>query len=153
MKTIIATLITLAGMNAFADGFACESESGLNIKVYNHTQSGEGTRNAAIMVISDQYVNQGNKTIARFTDVKNTLRNSGASYVANVDLRVKESNRKGENIGGTKLGELDTIALNVHFSYAAPVEAGEEVEGTLKLTKRNGEVLREDVVCTRYLKN
>ncbi len=153
MKALVISIALLAGTIAHADGFKCITESGLNIQVYNHTQAASGTRNAAIMVVSDANVGRGNKTIASFSDVKNTLSSKSATYIANVDLRVSESNRKGELIGGTKLGYLSALVLEVNFSYVAPLAYGDKTSALLTLVKRDGQKLVEDVVCTRYLKN
>jgi hypothetical protein len=154
MKALIVALAVLASTTvAHADGFVCTSESGIVLKVYNHTAPEKGTRSAALMVVSNSEVGAGNKTIAKFTDAKRTVASLKQTYVGKVDLRVSESNRKGELIGGTKLGQLDLIILSVDFSYAAPVAHGEALTATLTLQKRNGEELIEDVNCTRYLKN
>jgi hypothetical protein len=105
------------------------------------------------MVVSDPEVRDGDKTIARFTDTKGTVTNSGATYTADVDLRFSDSNKAGRLIGGTKLGQLDTIVLDVDFSYAQPVDNGDSVDGVLHLNKRGGGEIALDVTCERYLKN
>jgi hypothetical protein len=154
-KMILVMAAVMASSSAaFADGFVCETRSqDLNVKVYNHTAPEYGTRNAAVMVVSDPSVSHGRKTIARFTSVNGRITNKGAFYVADVDLRYKDSKRKGELIGGTKLGELDKIVLDVDFSYSRPIANGEEVRGMLSLNKRNGQVIDLAVDCYRYLKN
>lgn len=156
MKSLIVAIVGMMVVSgaAKADGFKCYApEFDQNIKVYNHTHADEGTRNASIMIISDEAINAGRKTVATFSDVKNTLTNTGASYNAKVDLRVSESNRKGENVFGTKLGEIAAIKLNVFFTYGDNLAAGEELEGKLIVTKRNGDKIKSAVECTRYLKN
>lgn len=153
MKALLITLALITGNLAHADGFKCISESGLAIKVFNHTQPEDGTRTGAVMVVSDANVGFGNKTIASFKAEKGVLASKELVYTAKVDLRMSESNRQGELIGGTKLGYLSKLSLIVHFSYAAPLADGERVGATLKLTKRDGEQLFESVSCTRYLKN
>ncbi len=152
---VLVTMILGANTMAYADGFRCESRDGkLSVKVFNHVMAEDGTRNGAVMVVSDNDVQLGRKTIARFTDTKSTLSNSGALYEAKVDLRVSGSSRKGELIGGTKLGELKTLVLEIDFKYNRPIEDGEVVDGVLTLNKRNGEVAADlDLDCTRYLKN
>jgi hypothetical protein len=152
-KVILALTVIAAATAARADGFVCQTESGLNVKVYNHTDASEGTRNGAMMILSDSTVGAGNKTVATFSHVKGTLASSSANYVADVDLRFSGSNRKGELLAGTKLGEVDMIVLSVDFSYAAPVEAGVELTGELTLIKRNGQEIIEQASCQRYLKN
>lgn len=152
-QVLIATVVALMGLQARADGFKCQSESGLNIKVFNHTHPAIGTRTAAIMVISDSAIGMGNRTIATFPESKGVLMSSSTVYLADVDLRMTGSRRAGELIGGTKLGELDQIKLSVNFTYSEPIAAGEVVTGLLTLIKRNGEKIREAVECLRYLKN
>jgi hypothetical protein len=155
MKNLALALVALSvSAVAHADGFVCQTHEGdLTIKAYNNTQAENGTRNAAVLVLSDPSVGAGKKTIARFTDINETLTNVGASYDATVDLRFNDSDLAGRNIGGTKLGQLKTVHLDVDFSYSTPVAAGASVEGTLVLIKRNGSELTHAVTCTRYLKN
>ena len=154
MKTIVFALTIAAASMAQAAGFVCTSESGLNVKVYEHTSPEAGTRTAAVMVISDSNVGGGNKTIARFTDANQLLASKSMRYTAKVDLRFADSKRAGELIGGTKLGQLKEIILNVHFSYSNPVPAGTELAGQLALVKRaGGPSIVERVSCVRYLKN
>lgn len=154
MKTFAVLGLLLASTPAFADGFVCESErDGLVIKVYNQIQPSEGTRNAAVMVVSDSSVAASNKTIARFTDANLTLGNEGSVYTANVDHRFNDSNRKGELIGDTKIGYLKHLVLDIDFSYARPVAQGSLLRGALTLIKRDGEQLPIDMTCARYLKN
>jgi hypothetical protein len=57
MKSLFIALLLTLSVNAFADGFKCEQLiHTLKIKVYNNTQPTEGTRKAAIMVLSDSSV-------------------------------------------------------------------------------------------------
>lgn len=153
MKKVLFTIALLAGSFAQADGFTCQTDSGLVVKVYNNTQPSKGTRTAAVMVISDSRVNQGNKTIARFTEANGRVESSALVYTADVDLRFTDSARGGELIAGTKLGYIDTIKLYVDFSYARPVPAGDELNAALQVVKRDGEKIVEEAICQRYLKN
>jgi len=153
-KLIIALAAVLAtGTLAHADGFVCATEAqDLKIQVYNQVQPEEGTRNAAIMVISNPRVQLGRKTIAKFHS-ESLLVNRAALYSADVDLRYVDSNRKGELIAGTKLGFIDTITLAVDFTYAQPVVEGSMADGVLTIVKRDGQVKELAVECERYLKN
>lgn len=154
MMKFAIVLAALTATAAHADGFNCQTEAGdLVIKAYNNTQAAEGTRNAAVMIFSDPSVGAGKKTIARFSDANETVRNVGATYEAKVDLRFNDSSLGGRNIGGTKLRFIDTLTLEVAFNYNHPIASGESVEGTLTVLKRNGEELSHAVECTRYLKN
>jgi len=155
LVNIFAVIVMTAfSASAQADGFNCQTADGsVNVKLINHTNPEIGTRVAAVMVLSDTNVAYGRKTIARFTDVNGVLASRSSRYEANVDLRFNDSARKGELILGTKLGMLDTIIADIDFSYAAPVANGEEVTGTLVLVKRDGNKIKSDLVCSRYLKN
>lgn len=150
---MIAAVLVSASAQAQADGFVCTSESGTVVKVFNHTQPSKGTRTGAIMVVSDSSVGYGNKTIATFKETDGLLTSKELAYIAKVDLRFKDSSRKGELIAGTKLGELKTIQLHLNFSYAHPIENGDLVSGRIYLNKRNDQTLSEKVSCARYLKN
>jgi len=155
MKAFIVIAAILASSAAKADGFVCQTVEGdLNVKVYNQVQPEQGTRNAAVMIVSDPSIRAGNKTIAKFSAANGTLTSRQMMYVADVDLRFTDSSRVGELISGTKLGELTEISLNVDFAYspASTMAAGEETAAELKLVKRNGAVITRDVVCSRYLK-
>jgi hypothetical protein len=147
----ILALGFVTSSTALADGFVCANDE-IVVKVYNNTDAAVGTRTAAVMVVSDPQVGAGRKTIARFTDANGLIQSNGASYTSNVDLRFGNSSRKGELIGGTKLGELDTIQLDVDFSYSAPIAAGTHVAGLLTLNKRNGQSIELELDCKRYLK-
>jgi hypothetical protein len=62
MKSLFIALLLTLSVNAFADGFKCEQLiHTLKIKVYNNTQPTEGTRNPAVMVLSDSSVAFGKK--------------------------------------------------------------------------------------------
>ena len=159
MKSAVAMMLVLASSlagasSAFADGWQCQNQDDtLRIKAFNKTQADEGTRNASVMILSDPQLQEGRKTIARFTDVNETLSNYGAFFVADVDLRYSDSNLAGKLIAGTKLGFLDKIVLDVDFKYSNPQSKGESVPASLTLLKRNGEEIKQELSCVRYLKN
>jgi hypothetical protein len=153
MKMLVLLASIAMGFAAKADGFKCETRSGLIVQIYNHTSASAGTRTGSIMVLSDSKVQYGNKTIASFTAEKQTLSSQTLRYVGKVDLRVKESNRKGEIFAGTNLGHASEIAVTVFFNYAHPTAAGQVMPAEFVVVKRNGDVLTEPTVCERYLKN
>jgi hypothetical protein len=154
MKKLILAMAVLMSSAAFAEGFVCENfENALRVKVFNHVTPSEGTRSVAVMVLSDTSIEQGRKTIATISADDFLVTNESAVYSALVDLRYSESSRKGENIAGTKLGQLKYVILDIGFTYARPVPAGTRLEGELILKKRSGEDIRLDVSCWRYLKN
>lgn len=154
MTKLLVTLGTLIlSLNAHADGFRCSTEEGLNIKVFNHTDNNVGTRSVAKMIVSNDNVGFGNKTIATFSDAQSLVSSLKQTYVAKVDLRYSTVGGKGELIGGTRLGEVDLIILSVDFNYSRPVADGTIVPGWITLQKRNGQELIQEATCIRYLKN
>lgn len=153
VKSVLA-VSALASFAAHADGFLCENlEENVRVKVFNKVNADEGTRNAAIMVLSDPSISSGKKTTARFAADNELVNNKGAVYTAEVDLRFNDDNLKGRNFAGTKLGNVKYITLDVDFSFAQPVENGTQVDGQLIVTKRNGTAdIQIPVSCIRYLK-
>lgn len=155
MKKLILASILLLGAQSFADGFICQNlDQNLRIKVFHQTQPVMGTRNAAIMIVSDPSISDGHKTTATFSADNALLTSNSSTYTADVDLRFGTSDLKGRNIGGTKLGNLDQIILSVGFSYSDPVPAGTPISAEAVLIRRNGgDDIRIPMDCTRYLKN
>lgn len=154
MTKLVLALAMVTGASAFADGFICSDANGdLRLKVYDKTQPKEGTKDAAIMIVSNPSATPGNQTIATFNSDDSLLANDSSSYTAEVDLRYNTSNQAGADIGGTQLGQLKYITLDVDFSYSNPVPNGTVVSGEVTLTKRdNAGDVDIAVNCTRYLK-
>ena len=154
MKLFVILFSLLFAIPLFADGFICENrEQKLEINAFNQTQPRLGTRNAAILVLSNPSVEYGNRTIATFAADTGLLTNQGSAYTAHVDLRYRTSNRRNAAVGPTRLGQLKFIVLDVAFSYARPVPAGTALSAVAILMKRSGEEIRLPMECTRYLKN
>lgn len=160
MKTVLLSLATLILSTPFAlaDGFLCEGKnSGLQIKLYNHTDPAYGTRTPAILVLANPMIQSDRKTVAVFSDENQTLNYLGrGQYQAKVDLRYLDSGRQGENVAGTKLGQLKTIILKIKFSYSHTgtliANSVDEIPAALFYQKRNGELLDEQATCKRYRK-
>lgn len=154
ISKVVVAVVTLSSQVALADGFRCVNEDrDLKVTVYNQTDADLGTRSGAVMVVSNPQIGEGRKTIARFSDANGVLESEGATYTADVDLRFSDSSRQGELIGGTKLGELESIKLVVAHNYLDPVEDGELLDGYVRLVKRSGGSIYHQMTCTRYLKN
>lgn len=155
MKALLLALaLVSASVTARADGFDCQmSDEKLQLHIYNQTQPALGTRNPAVLVLSDATVAHGRKTIAVLRAEDGLLWKEDGKYVGKVDLRFKESDRKGENVAGTKLGYLKRIEIALDFSYADGLAEGAEVDGLVTFVKRNGETVTRDLFCVRYLKN
>lgn len=157
MKKVMAalTLIMFASVNAFADGFVCESDaSDLRIKVYNKVSPSEGTRVASVMIVTDPRVSGGRKTVAKFSTDRGTLataHNQSLKFAGNVDLRFSDLSA-GEYLVGTRLGEVDTIHLTIDFVYGDNLANGEQTSGRMLIVKRDGDSTLRYATCTRYLK-
>jgi hypothetical protein len=164
MKSILFMIsVLIASQTAMADGFRCEGvNTGIQIKIYNYTEYSMGTRTPAVMVVADPTVRSPNKTVAIFKHENNNLYYLGNGlFEGQVDLRYSETGRKGENIAGTKLGFLKSIQVQLFsdfgrkFSYekADEYKNNEILDARYSYVKRNGEILEEKAVCTRYLKD
>ena len=154
MKTVLILLAALTTTNVLASGFICEAlDADLDIKVYNKVMPAEGTKNPAIMVLSNPTISQGRKTIAVFKETNGLLTKNGQMYVAKVDHRFNDTGRKGELLAGTNIGNVKQVILNLDFSYAFPVDSGDYVPGTLSIVRRNGNTIHLELECERYLKN
>lgn len=154
MNAVIAVAVIFGAVAANADGFVCmNEEKTLKVAVYDHTRAKLGTRNAAKMVISNPRLKYGKQTIAAFDRSSGLLRSKYMAYTAKVDLRHKDSSRKGEYVGGTRLGSVDTFRLAVDFSYGYPVAHGDESYAQLTILTRSGDIKDIDMLCVRYLKS
>lgn len=153
MKNIFVVLAALSSSVAFADGFVCVNESDrIGVKIYNHTHAEDGTRNGAVMIVSNQVSPRGFRTAAKFRDATAKLSNESSVYTAKVDLRYNDTNKDGK-IAYVNISDISSITLDVDFSYANPVREGAHVNGNLYLNTRDGETVSYLLDCARYLKN
>ena len=152
---LLTTASFMAAPNVRADGFVCNSADGdLTVRVYNQTQPARGTRSVAVMVLSDNSVKPGNRTIARFYAERGRLASYGPRYAAQVDLSAEDAaGQRGEYVGGTRLMYVAAFTLDVNFNYSVPVPAGTLLDGNLTIQKTNGQLIGLDMTCERYLKN
>ncbi|MEO5666846.1 MAG: hypothetical protein ABIR96_02180, partial [Bdellovibrionota bacterium] len=133
------------------DGFVCDStHESLRVQVYNRTQPGDGTRNVAVMVLSDPSLPRGERTLKRFEADNDTLANQGATYTAIVQRQLQVmSDRQAL---GVQLGQIQELALSIDFSYRSPVTQNDVVSGVLQITQVNGDQLWVDMDCHHYRK-
>ena len=128
-----AVVMMIAGMAtaavAKADGFTCQGRStGVNIKLFNHTDADAGTRSAAVLVLSNPAIQSPNKTIAKFTDANQTLAYKGyGKYEAKVDLRFNDSGRAGENIAQSN--GLGCLFRSLALGIVGLLDGHNEVDG------------------------
>lgn len=152
MKFVLVAVLLISGSVAKADGFLCETQTGLRLKVFNHVAPDVGTRVPAVMIVSDPTVKVGHRTAGVFRNADaGLLRDEMGTYLAKVDLR--DARAKGQAFIGSRLEDVEQIKLYVDFTYSRPVAHGEELTGVMTLIKRNQGLFVEQAVCTRYLKN
>jgi hypothetical protein len=131
-QMIAMMALVLGATSAQASTFVCvDAAETIKVRV-----------NESVMVLSDPSVAHGRKTIARFTADNGVLTStdyvSTMAFEADVDLRFNDSERAGEYLLGTRLGEVDSIRVFV------------EVDGGLahlRLTKRNGDKITRTLIC------
>jgi len=160
MKAVVAALATMIAAQAHADGFVCTTESGnLNVKVYNNVNPKTGTRTPARMIVSNPNEAAGSKTAAVFNADSGTLTMGDTemsadtnTYVGKVDLRFSEISAKDANLLGVRLADLASVSLAVDFKYGDNLAQGEEVDALVTLQQRDGGTVKEQALCTRYLK-
>lgn len=154
MKKVIMAVMVLVSGSAMADGFVCTSEEGLSVKVYNNTKPTMGTRLPAVMVLSDENIQDGRKTIATLREVSSLSDGYEVVYSADVQEEIAQRGlRKGELVAGTKLGFIDTLELTVDHNFNDPIPAGEIAPGTLFIETLAGKKIGLDMDCVRYVKN
>ncbi len=154
---LVATLAMPA--LSHASGFLCQNAAGdLRIETRDHVHRERGTRNVALMILSDPTLKaggrgqSGNRTIAKFDSEKDRVRSRGSLYEAEVDLR-RSNQRKGEYVGGTRLQYVDRFELEVNFKYSRPLDDGQITNGEFRIIKRDGRIITHAVKCERKLKH
>lgn len=136
-KTLITLIATTFSATAFAEGSVCTGiTESLRVRVYNSAEN-------SVMIVSDPSVAYGRQTIARFALDKGTLSTTETSYIGQVDRRFNELSREGENIGGTKLGELRQVILELGHEQ----NTDGDLLAKVMLVKRNGSVLEHRMTC------
>lgn len=112
---------------------------------------------AVWMVASDPTVSVANTEIARFEADEGLLVNSDTLVVAHVDPKNPKTGRKGERIGGTVLGALTKITLDIDvdlFAVNSSSAAAEAVTVPSRFSaqatyfKRNGDQFDQDFDCS-----
>lgn len=136
-----------------ASGFVCASvDQDTKIIVHfdaNPAPDDSGPR-ALKMIMLDPTVSVRNQLIAQFSSADGLLNNSRGVIVAYVDLNHPDSSRRGERVGGTVLGALSSIILEIDYAYEEPLAEGEQFSGQVVYLKRNGKELTQDFDCTHF---
>lgn len=150
--SVFLTGVISAPLSAYASGFLCVSvDQDTQIEVYFSSASSELEEPPVErMEIKDLMVSPRHQLIAKFHAADGVLSKSGNTIVAHVDLSLPDSSRRGERVGGTVLGALRSIQMEIDFSYQEPVQDGTRFAALVTYLKRNGEELAQDFDCNRY---
>jgi hypothetical protein len=150
---LVATFASLA--TASASGFNCVSvDEDTKITVTFtpiHPDGSHREPRVKDMTVSDPNLTKPFQHIATFYATDGLLTNDGGNIEAVVDLRYPGSSRAGERVGGTKLGALKTITLDIDFTYTEPHNDGSHYAAVTTYLKRNGETLTQDFDCVLFM--
>ena len=157
--SIVTILVTLAFASVSrADGFTCRSTDGnLSVKVFDYVHSRYGTRNPAVMVVSNPKLPRGYRTLAVFSSADGTLqaishRGEYRTYVGRVDFN-SNSIHKHVFVLSDPMTNLAAVQLHIYFNYnKSRIANGGEVMGVVELVSRNGRHIYSETSCKRYLK-
>ena len=161
LNTCLNLLIAISAVTpalAQADGFACIGQNtGLSVKIYNHTTAAAGTRTPAILVVADPTKAPGKQTIASFSGDQLYYQGYG-TYLATIDPGAYATSETANAIiAGTTFGELKTIELAINFAYTSTTTSlasvAASIPGKISYHKTSGETVDEAISCTRYLKD
>lgn len=104
---------------------------------------------ALAMRVSDPNVSPARQEIA-FFDVKNGLLSTdGNQFTGHVSDVHPLTGRRGERIGGTLLGALEQVTLEVDIDFSEEPSARKRHAAVVTYIKKNGEELVQDLDCRR----
>lgn len=153
LTAFIFGTFTLVSASASAlDGYICKSvDEDVIVKVVLSPKSpgqSESTRRAQVMVVSAPLLSKGRQTVARFQAIEGMLSSAGSVFVGYVDPRHPDTRQKGKRIGGTTLGQLKQLVLDIDFSPEYRAARGAIPLSALVIyTKRTGEDLIQEFDC------
>ncbi|MBI3558648.1 MAG: hypothetical protein HY074_20465 [Deltaproteobacteria bacterium] len=136
MKLVIVTALTLVSSIsvAMADGFRCQNNT-LRAKLFNETQPGRGTRNPAVLVVSERDV--GTLATLEGDEIVKTNGEFVVTYEGQANSR-QNGRFVAVKLEIEKQAEKDGIFAGLHLAKLLVNADGENREATL--------------TCERYLK-
>jgi calcineurin-like phosphoesterase len=120
-------LFALAGASvAHADSFVCETaDQSVRVKLQNHVHAAYGTREAAILVVSDLTAAPGTHTLITSTDITQ----NGPFWTANTPDGDSES-----KLGELFLAQIQKVTLDIpSYNFNESNKDGETLDGVLYL--------------------
>ncbi|MES2963676.1 MAG: hypothetical protein V4760_07275 [Bdellovibrionota bacterium] len=148
---ILAAFLGLPAI-AKADGFVCISvDDDTRIDVYLTKFDTDGPApTASKLVVSDPNRTPRYRHIATFDVADGVLQSTGTQVHATVDLTKPGTARAGERIGGTKLGLLIGLVLDIDVSYQEPIKEGVRYSAEVTYLKKSGQELTQDFDCILF---
>lgn len=99
------------------------------------------------MFVYDPTVSEANSLIAHFDAEDGLLNNTNGVLVGYVDPKNPKTGRKGERIGGTRLGALRSVMLDLNIDLISK-RSRKAYSGQAIYLKKNGDQLVQDLTCT-----
>lgn len=141
---LMVAAISFSSASALASGFSCMSVD-RNERMDLFFDSLEEGSQATELVILNPNVSRRRQHIATFSAADGLLKTQGRSVEAMVDTSFPESSRKGERIGGTTLGSLASVKLEIDAQEQ--LLAGKAFAAQATYLKTSGQVLTQDFDC------
>jgi hypothetical protein len=104
---------------------------------------------ALAMRVSDPNVSEERQEIAFFDAQDGMLSTNGNEFVGHVSDFHPLTSRRGERIGGTVLGALKQVALEVEIDFTQEPGPRKRHAAMATYLKKNGEELVQDLDCRR----
>lgn len=105
---------------------------------------------ALAMVVLDPTVDEARAEVARFEAADGLLSNSNGVVTGYIDLKNPDTSRKGERVGGTVLGALRSITVDLDIDFSVVPTGSKRYSAQAMFFKRNGEEHVQDLDCVRY---
>jgi hypothetical protein len=139
------------GSLAQAAHFACASVDG-ETEIHLQRVALQRAKGALIltadsMQVVDPAARQTTRLIAEFPSLGGWLAISGTKFTGILGERFSAAPLAGRYFGGTTLGQLASISLEIDLSYSKHLSAGWLYAGEAEYIKRDGQVLTEDFNC------
>lgn len=134
MKLFIITALSLVSSVAMADGFRCANDD-FRVKLYNEVQPENGTRNPAVLVVSEKGVG----TIATLdgSEIEKTITETSVIYKGTTNSKLD--------------GRYVSVKLSVRKTPSAYAKYEGQHHGVLTINA-DGETVKQSVLCARYKK-
>lgn len=104
---------------------------------------------ALAMRVSDPNVSLSRQEIAFFDAKDGLLTTDGNQFTGHVSDAHPLTGRRGERIGGTLLGALEQVTLEVDIDFTEEPSARKRHAAVVTYMKKNGEELVQDLDCRR----